>query len=78
MLLKNICPVIELVGGSELIFKTFPKDRKNVINQKNTAIELVGGAGPHEGNIMIKGRSVCDHGRNPENAKVVCRYKYHT
>jgi len=36
-------------------------------------IELVGGAGPHEGNIMIKGRSVCDHGRNPENAKVVCR-----
>merc|ERR1712181_137552 len=37
------------------------------------AIELVGGAGPHEGNIMIKGRSVCDHGRNPENAKVVCR-----
>jgi len=22
---------------------------------------------------MIKGRSVCDHGRNPENAKVVCR-----
>merc|ERR1712181_84868 len=36
-------------------------------------IELVGGAGPHEGNLMIKGRSVCDHGRNPENAKVVCR-----
>ena len=24
MFLKNICPVIELVGGSELIFKTFP------------------------------------------------------
>merc|ERR1719376_1567408 len=37
------------------------------------AIELVGGAGPHEGNLMISGRAVCDHGRNPENAKVVCR-----
>merc|ERR1712192_335429 len=36
-------------------------------------IELVGGAGPHEGNIMINNRPVCDHGRNPENAEVVCR-----
>merc|ERR1712172_23483 len=38
-----------------------------------STIELVGGAGPHEGNIMISGRPVCDHGRNPENARVVCR-----
>jgi len=37
------------------------------------AIELVGGAGPHEGNLMISGRPVCDHGQNPENAEVVCR-----
>ena len=78
MLLKNICPVIELVGGSELIVKTFPRVNKNVIKQKNTVLELVGGAGPHEGNIMISGRPVCDHGRNPENAEVICRYKYHT
>merc|ERR1712172_371541 len=38
-----------------------------------SVLELVGGAGPHEGNIMISGRPVCDHGQNPENAKVICR-----
>merc|ERR1711971_1330194 len=30
-----------------------------------SVLELVGGAGPHEGNIMISGRPVCDHGQNP-------------
>ena len=59
----------------KIINASFFKDRKNVIKQKNTAIELVGGAGPHEGNIMINNRPVCDHGRNPENAEVICRYK---
>merc|ERR1711971_692789 len=38
-----------------------------------STVELVGGAGPHEGNLMISGRPVCDHGQNPENAEVVCR-----
>merc|ERR1712172_187293 len=38
-----------------------------------STVELVGGAGPHEGNLMISGRPVCDHGQIPENAEVVCR-----
>merc|ERR1712192_342646 len=42
-------------------------------HESGSTIELVGGAGPHEGNIMISGRPVCDHGRNPENAEVICR-----
>jgi len=36
-------------------------------------IELVGGSGPHEGNILIHGRPVCDDIATPENAQVVCR-----
>jgi len=36
-------------------------------------IELVGGSGPHEGNIMLYGRPVCDDIATPENAEVVCR-----
>jgi len=36
-------------------------------------IELVGGSGPHEGNIMLYGRPVCDDIATPENAQVVCR-----
>ena len=38
-------------------------------------IELVGGSGPHEGNIMVRGEPICDDIATPENALVVCRYK---
>merc|ERR1712032_1335986 len=30
-------------------------------------------SGPHEGNIMLYGRPVCDDIATPENAEVVCR-----
>merc|ERR1712055_31754 len=36
-------------------------------------IGLVGGSGPHEGNIMVYGKPVCDDIATPENAQVVCR-----
>jgi len=36
-------------------------------------IELVGGSGPHEGNIMLNGQPVCDSNNSPGNALVVCR-----
>jgi deleted-in-malignant-brain-tumors protein 1 len=39
-------------------------------------IELVGGTGPHEGNVMINGLPVCDDGSfeyGTQNAQVVCR-----
>ena len=39
-------------------------------------IELVGGSGPHEGNIMLYGRPVCDDIATPENAEVVCRFVF--
>ena len=38
-------------------------------------IELVGGSGPHEGNILVRGEPVCDDDPRPYNAQVVCRYK---
>merc|ERR1719500_397466 len=40
------------------------------------AIELVGGSGPHEGNVIINGQPVCDDGSfeyGTQNAQVVCR-----
>ena len=37
-------------------------------------IELVGGSGPHEGNVMIRGQPVCDDYWSQENAMVVCRF----
>merc|ERR1712212_528709 len=36
-------------------------------------IGLVGGSGPHEGNIMLYGKPICDDIATPENAEVVCR-----
>jgi len=36
-------------------------------------IELVGGSGPHEGNVMIRGQPVCDDDWGGEDALVVCR-----
>ena len=37
-------------------------------------VELVGGSGPHEGNIHVGGLPVCDDGHGAENAQVVCRF----
>ena len=36
-------------------------------------VDLVGGSGPHEGNILVGGLPVCDDGHNADNALVVCR-----
>merc|ERR1719237_293074 len=36
-------------------------------------VELVGGSGPHEGNILVGGLPVCDDGHDAQNALVVCR-----
>ena len=37
-------------------------------------VKLVGGPGPHEGNIFVGGKPVCDDDHDVENALVVCRY----
>ena len=37
-------------------------------------VKLVGGSGPHEGNIFVGGKPVCDDDHDVENALVVCRY----
>ena len=37
-------------------------------------MKLVGGSGPHEGNIFVGGKPVCDDDHDVENALVVCRY----
>ena len=45
-----------------------------------SVLELRGGSGPHEGNIYVNGRPVCDDGGDgsyyfsKENAIVVCRF----
>ena len=41
---------------------------------KTSVVELVGGSGPHEGNILIGGQPVCDDGHDDQNALVVCRF----
>ena len=40
-------------------------------------LHLVGGSGPHEGNILVGGRPVCDDGHNVQNALVVCRFPFY-
>jgi len=36
-------------------------------------VKLIGGSGPHEGNIFVDGLPVCDDHHDAENALVVCR-----
>ena len=36
-------------------------------------MKLVGGSGPHEGNILVGGLPVCDDHHDAQNALVVCR-----
>ena len=40
---------------------------------KTLEVKLVGGSGPHEGNIFVGGLPVCDDKHDKENAVVVCR-----
>ena len=60
------------------LLKHFLKSKNNLflLFKKITVIELVGGSGPHEGNIMLHGRPVCDDIATPENAQVVCRFVF--
>ena len=37
-------------------------------------VKLVGGSGPHEGNIFVGGLPVCDDYHDAQNALVVCRF----
>ena len=37
---------------------------------KTSVVELVGGSGPHEGNILVNGQPVCDDGHDVQNAKL--------
>ena len=37
-------------------------------------MKLVGGSGPHEGNIFVGGLPVCDDHHDAQNARVVCRF----
>ena len=37
-------------------------------------VKLVGGSGPHEGNIFVGGLPVCDDYHDSDNARVVCRF----
>ena len=38
-------------------------------------VKLVGGSGPHEGNIFVGGEPVCDDYHGSSNALVVCRFR---
>ena len=40
---------------------------------KTSEVKLVGGSGPHEGNILVGGLPVCDDHHDAQNALVVCR-----
>ena len=41
---------------------------------ETSEVRLVGGSGPHEGNILVGGRPVCDDHHDAQNARVVCRF----
>ena len=36
----------------------------------------MGGSGPHEGNIFVGGKPVCDDYHGVQNALVVCRFAF--
>ena len=45
-----------------------------VPNFITSEVKLVGGSGPHEGNIFVGGLPVCDDSHDVDNARVVCRF----
>ena len=49
--------------------------RESIITQPSD-VTLVGGSGPHEGNIFVGEEPVCDDGHNAESALVVCRFAH--
>ena len=44
-----------------------------VFKHQNSEVKLVGGSGPHAGNIFVGGLPVCDSYHYGNNARVVCR-----
>ena len=44
------------------------------VDRKTAELTLVGGSGPHEGNIHVDGLPVCDDHHNANNALVICRF----
>ena len=44
------------------------------LDLKTSEVKLVGGSGPHEGNIFVGGLPVCDDYHDAQNALVVCRF----
>ena len=61
-----------------IIYMQIKKAYLDVTFHLSPELTLLGGSGPHEGNIFLDGRPVCDdmhtadeHGR--QNALVVCR-----
>ena len=42
----------------------------------NKKIVSVGGLTPSEGNVLVRGRSVCDDGWGQNEADVVCRFVF--
>ena len=57
-----------------------PNARKSKIqnsgckNCEPADVTLIGGSGPHEGNIFVGEKPVCDDEHNAESALVVCRF----
>ena len=49
--------------------------RTHKTHLKTSEVKLIGGSGPHEGNIFVGGLPVCDDLHDAENAVVVCRFQ---
>ena len=47
---------------------------ENVAQTCLSEVKLVGGTGPHEGNIFVGGKPVCDDLHGANNTLVVCRF----
>merc|ERR1719331_1128949 len=60
-------------GGSTGTCTTAETETQPCNSQRCDEVELVGGSGPHEGNILVGGLPVCDDEHDAQNALVVCR-----
>ena len=57
--------------------KSDKSDNMYTFHHYSPIVTLVGGSGPHEGNIMVNGQPVCDDGSEAHRAAtagVVCRF----
>ena len=68
-------PLNFFLGKAKLLYNHH-KHLTFVLIQIIKEVKLVGGSGPHEGNILVGGLPVCDDSHDSENALVVCRCKY--